>query len=125
MEMEENYDAKSELFMETYDYVDDKKQQLRTVVMEMEQNCDIKTEPIDTHVQVEEKESDTAVVEMQGNCDIKTETHLEEKLGGRVTELQRNCDPKSEVFHMEEKQLKTADLVKQTQGNYVTLKVAH
>ena len=50
MEMEENYDAKSELFMETYDHVDDEKQQLRTVVMEMEQNCDIKTEPIDTHM---------------------------------------------------------------------------
>ena len=117
MEMEENYDAKSELFMENYDHVDEENQQLRTVVMEMEQNCDIKTEPIDTLVQVEEKELDTVVMEVQGNCDIKTETHSEETLGGGVTDLQRNCDVKSEVFQMEEKQLKTVDLVMENQEN--------
>ena len=103
MEMEENYDAKSEVFMETYDHVDDENQQLRTVVMEMEQNYDIKTEPTDTLVQVEEKEFDTVFMEIQGNRDIKTETHSEEILGGGVTDLQRNCDVKSEVFQMEAK----------------------
>ena len=121
MQMKENYDTGSELFNGTYDHVDEK-QQLRTVVVEMEQNCNIKTEPLDTHLEVEEKELDTVTMEVQGNCDRKcTAFQVEdnqEELKTADMEMQRNCDIETETQLEEAQRELLGGGVTELQSNY-------
>ena len=100
MVIEQSGDLKGEVSQETFAHADSK-QQLRTVVMEIQRN--IKTEPLKTHVQVEEN----VTTDIKWNCDVKSGPDVEtnvpvderqrEKLGTVVTEMQQNCDVKSEM----------------------------
>ena len=99
MVIQQNGDVNVEVSQETLAHAECK-QQIRTVVMEMQRN--IKTEPLGNHVQVE----GNGDREIKWNFDVKTEPDIEtqvpvdekgEQLGTVVIEMKQDCDVKNEA----------------------------